>query len=261
MRIHLYAAPLDGRCRPRAYALGWSLFSRPYSGNPGWFLFLRLLICLNWAGDLSADEVLSGQRNRRAVRRSGGAAASPRGPAAARFGPSDRRPAGLPTCSETPASRAPRGCLGPTAAPLWCGAEGGARPRGRGRRRRAGGAAAGGLPRRRGDGGFRCAVQTCLPVLPAGRGLCRSPPASPADRADAPVGGAFGERARPVRARARTPHCAARTAAARPRRGAAGSGWKETQTLVREWRRPWQGPSPQCAFNWSMHLITLRFTC
>ena len=57
MRTHLYATPLDVRDRTRGYALGWSRFSRPYSGNPGWFLFLRLLICLNWAGSLSADEV------------------------------------------------------------------------------------------------------------------------------------------------------------------------------------------------------------
>ena len=33
------------------------------------------------------------------------------------------------------------------------------------------------------------------------------------------------------------------------------------QTLVREWRQHWAVPSPQCAFNWSMHLIILRFTC
>lgn len=34
-------------------ALGSSLFARRYSGNPGWFLFLRLFICLNSAGRLA----------------------------------------------------------------------------------------------------------------------------------------------------------------------------------------------------------------
>lgn len=33
------------------------------------------------------------------------------------------------------------------------------------------------------------------------------------------------------------------------------------KTLVWEWRRHLVVPSPQCAFNWSMHLIILRFTC
>lgn len=47
---------------PRGYALGSSRFSRPYSGNPGWFLFLRLLICLNLAGVLPTDEVRDGRR-------------------------------------------------------------------------------------------------------------------------------------------------------------------------------------------------------
>ena len=32
--------------------LGSSHFTRRYCGNPGWFLFLRLLICLNSAGNL-----------------------------------------------------------------------------------------------------------------------------------------------------------------------------------------------------------------
>ena len=43
----------------RGSALGKSLFSRPYWGNPCWFLFHRLLICLNLAGNLSLDEVES----------------------------------------------------------------------------------------------------------------------------------------------------------------------------------------------------------
>ncbi len=34
-------------------ALDCSPFSRPYYGNPCWFLFLRLLICLSSAGDLT----------------------------------------------------------------------------------------------------------------------------------------------------------------------------------------------------------------
>lgn len=34
-------------------ALGCSLFARRYSGNPSWFLFLRLFICLNSAGRLA----------------------------------------------------------------------------------------------------------------------------------------------------------------------------------------------------------------
>lgn len=38
--------------RPRDSALGSSLFARRYSGNPCWFLFLRLFICLNSAGRL-----------------------------------------------------------------------------------------------------------------------------------------------------------------------------------------------------------------
>ena len=33
------------------------------------------------------------------------------------------------------------------------------------------------------------------------------------------------------------------------------------QTLVWEWRQHWVVQSPQCAFNWSMHLVILRFTC
>lgn len=38
-------------------ALGWSLFARRYWGNPIWFLFLRLFICLNSAGNLVWSEV------------------------------------------------------------------------------------------------------------------------------------------------------------------------------------------------------------
>ena len=38
-------------------ALGSSRFTRRYWGNPGWFLFLRLVICLNSAGNLVRSEV------------------------------------------------------------------------------------------------------------------------------------------------------------------------------------------------------------
>ena len=37
----------------RDFALGFSLFNRRYWGNPFWFLFLRLLICLNQASNLA----------------------------------------------------------------------------------------------------------------------------------------------------------------------------------------------------------------
>lgn len=37
--------------------LGSSHFTRRYCGNPGWFLFLRLLICLNSAGNLVRSQV------------------------------------------------------------------------------------------------------------------------------------------------------------------------------------------------------------
>ena len=89
MRIHLDATPLDGRPRPRGYALGSSLFSRPYSGNPCWFLFLRLLICLNWAGHLPTDEV---QCTAKALSfaQATPAAAVPPLPSAARAGPLHR---------------------------------------------------------------------------------------------------------------------------------------------------------------------------
>ena len=45
-------APLDYNSR-RILRLSSSLFSRPYWGNPGWFLFLGLVICLNSAGPLA----------------------------------------------------------------------------------------------------------------------------------------------------------------------------------------------------------------
>ena len=92
MRIHLDATPLDGRTRPRGYALGSSLFSRPYSGNPCWFLFLRLLICLNWAGHLPTDEVQCTTHSALAQAAPAAAAASllPPVPSAARAGPLHR---------------------------------------------------------------------------------------------------------------------------------------------------------------------------
>lgn len=40
------------RCRPSDSALGSSHFTRSYYGNPRWFLFLRLVICLSSAGNL-----------------------------------------------------------------------------------------------------------------------------------------------------------------------------------------------------------------
>lgn len=35
------------------HILGWFHFARRYYGNPSWFLFLRLIICLNSAGNLA----------------------------------------------------------------------------------------------------------------------------------------------------------------------------------------------------------------
>ena len=40
------------RCRHSDSALGFSHFTRSYYGNPRWFLFLRLVICLSSAGNL-----------------------------------------------------------------------------------------------------------------------------------------------------------------------------------------------------------------
>ena len=37
--------------------LGFSHFTRRYCGNPGWFLLLRLLICLNSAGNLVWSQI------------------------------------------------------------------------------------------------------------------------------------------------------------------------------------------------------------
>ena len=45
-------ARLQFRGKPRIFKLGSSRFARRYSENPGWFLFLRLVICLNSAGNL-----------------------------------------------------------------------------------------------------------------------------------------------------------------------------------------------------------------
>jgi hypothetical protein len=36
-----------GHQSPRIFSLGYSRFARRYQGNPRWFLFLRLVICLN----------------------------------------------------------------------------------------------------------------------------------------------------------------------------------------------------------------------
>ena len=43
--------------RPEIGSLSSSHFARRYWGNPGWFLFLRLLICLSSAGGLARAEV------------------------------------------------------------------------------------------------------------------------------------------------------------------------------------------------------------
>ncbi len=40
----------DRRAGRHPYVLSFSRFARSYSGNPGWFLFLPLLICLNSGG-------------------------------------------------------------------------------------------------------------------------------------------------------------------------------------------------------------------
>lgn len=45
------ATALDDRRGRRDSALGFSRFTRRYLGNPGWFLFLRLAICLSSAGN------------------------------------------------------------------------------------------------------------------------------------------------------------------------------------------------------------------
>lgn len=42
---------------PRIFSLGYSRFARRYQGNPRWFLFLRLVICLNWAGAPARPEI------------------------------------------------------------------------------------------------------------------------------------------------------------------------------------------------------------
>jgi hypothetical protein len=47
---------LQFRGKPRIFKLGSSRFARRYSENPGWFLFLRLVICLNSAGNLDRLE-------------------------------------------------------------------------------------------------------------------------------------------------------------------------------------------------------------
>jgi len=40
---------------PRILSLSWSRFTRRYSGNPFWFLFLHWIICLNSMGDFLPD--------------------------------------------------------------------------------------------------------------------------------------------------------------------------------------------------------------
>lgn len=43
----------------RIYISGSSHFVRHYYGNPSWFLFLRLIICLNSAGNLVWARIIS----------------------------------------------------------------------------------------------------------------------------------------------------------------------------------------------------------
>jgi hypothetical protein len=60
-------ARLQFRGKPRIFKLGSSRFARRYSENPGWFLFLRLVICLNSAGNLDrleANGEVGGRRPR-----------------------------------------------------------------------------------------------------------------------------------------------------------------------------------------------------
>ena len=65
-----YAAP-HAVFSTAAYALGSSLFSRPYSGNPCWFLFLRLLICLNSAGNLTRARLVLEKKTVVSIKSSG----------------------------------------------------------------------------------------------------------------------------------------------------------------------------------------------
>ena len=68
------------------------------------------------------------------------------------------------------------------------------------------------------------------------------------------------QRQQPTRAQPSPPSVATPQAAkdhSRERDGCTVS----VQTLVWEWRQHWVVLSPQCAFNWSMHLVILRFTC
>ena len=53
----------SGTKRHRISNLSFCHFTRSYWGNPGWFLFLRLLICLSSAGSLTRFEV-KGSRGR-----------------------------------------------------------------------------------------------------------------------------------------------------------------------------------------------------
>jgi hypothetical protein len=50
---HVHRSQLDTPTGVSIHTVSFSRFSRPYWGNPGWFLFLRLIICLNSAGPLA----------------------------------------------------------------------------------------------------------------------------------------------------------------------------------------------------------------
>ena len=52
-RRRLVLNPTSAKGFPKAFGLGSSPFGRPYSGNPGWFLFLPLLRCFTSGGSHS----------------------------------------------------------------------------------------------------------------------------------------------------------------------------------------------------------------
>ena len=50
---HVHRPQFNAQYLAPIHTVSSSRFSRPYWGNPGWFLFLRLIICLNSAGPLA----------------------------------------------------------------------------------------------------------------------------------------------------------------------------------------------------------------
>jgi hypothetical protein len=53
MSAHVHRPQFNAGLVAPIHTVSSSRFSRPYWGNPGWFLFLRLIICLNSAGLLA----------------------------------------------------------------------------------------------------------------------------------------------------------------------------------------------------------------